>query len=117
MIALISLAQGQQQPDVAMLTDRQLHVVMCGSGSPLADPNRASACVAVVAGEEVILVDIGPGSWRQVAVNKLPTRNVSAILLTHYHSDHIGAARAVPPQQSGTSGPESSSIEMRQRLA
>ena len=88
-VALSTFAQ-QQQPDVAMLSDGGLHVVMCGTGSPLADPNRASACVAVVAGGEVILVDTGPGSWRQVALNKLPIQNLGAILLTHFHSDHIG---------------------------
>ena len=87
--AISALAQGQQ-PDVAMLSDGQLHVVMCGTGSPLADATRASACVAVVAGGEVILIDTGPGSWRQVALNKLPVQNVSAVLLTHFHSDHIG---------------------------
>ena len=84
-----ALAQGLQA-DVAMLSDGQLHVVMCGTGSPLADASRASACVAVVAGGEVILIDTGPGSWRQVALNKLPVQNVSAVLLTHFHSDHIG---------------------------
>ena len=88
-LVISALAQGLQA-DVAMLSDGQLHVVMCGTGSPLADATRASACVAVVAGGEVILIDTGPGSWRQVALNKLPVQNVSAVLLTHFHSDHIG---------------------------
>lgn len=88
-VSISTLAQGQQA-DVAMLSDGQLHVVMCGTGSPLADANRASACVAVIAGGEVVLIDIGPGSWRQVALNRLPAQNLSAILLTHFHSDHIG---------------------------
>ncbi len=73
-----------------MLSDGQLHVVMCGTGSPLADATRASACVAVIAAGEVVLIDVGPGSWRQVAVNRIPAQNVSAVLLTHFHSDHIG---------------------------
>ena len=116
LIALSAFAQGPQ-PDVAMLSDGQLHVVMCGTGSPLADANRASACVAVVAGGEVVLIDTGPGSWRQVALNKLPTQNVSTILLTHFHSDHIGdlgeaitqswlAGRAKPLEVYGPPGVE-----------
>ncbi len=90
-LALVAGAvTAQQQADTAMLSDGQLHVVMCGTGSPLADATRASACVAVIAGGEVVLIDVGPGSWRQVAVNRIPTQAVSAVLLTHFHSDHIG---------------------------
>ncbi len=90
LLMMVGAVSAQQQADIAMLSDGQLHVVMCGTGSPLADATRASSCVAVVAGGEVVLIDVGPGSWRQVAVNRIPTAAVSAVLLTHFHSDHIG---------------------------
>lgn len=113
----IGLVSAQQQADTAMLSDGQLHVVMCGTGSPLADATRASACVAVIAAGEVVLIDVGPGSWRQVAVNRIPAQNVSAVLLTHFHSDHIGdlgevatqswlAGRAKPLEVYGPPGVE-----------
>jgi ribonuclease Z len=73
-----------------LLTDGQLHVVLCGTGSPLPDATRAQACTAIIAGGELVLVDTGSGSWRKVVVNNLPAQNLSAILLTHFHSDHIG---------------------------
>lgn len=76
--------------DAGMLNDGQLHVVLCGTGSPLPDANRAQACTAIIAGGEFVLVDTGSGSWRKVAVNNLPAVNLSAVLLTHFHSDHIG---------------------------
>lgn len=76
--------------DAGMLNDGQLHVVLCGTGSPLPDATRAQACTAIIAGGEFVLVDTGSGSWRKVAVNNLPLQNLSAILLTHFHSDHIG---------------------------
>ncbi len=111
------LVSAQQQADTAMLGDGQLHVVMCGTGAPLADATRASACVAVIAAGEVVLIDVGPGSWRQVAVNRIPTAAVSAVLLTHFHSDHIGdlgeavtqtwlAGRAKPLEVFGPPGVE-----------
>ena len=114
---LAGLVSAQQQADMAMLSDGQLHVVMCGTGSPLADAARASACVAVIAAGEVVLIDVGPGSWRQVAVNRIPAQAVSAILLTHFHSDHIGdlgeattqswlAGRAKPLEVFGPPGVE-----------
>src|SRR5258708_40142050 len=76
-------------PDTGWLNDGQLHVVLCGTGSPLADANRAEACTAIIAGGEFVLVDTGSGSWRKGVVNNLPAQNLSAILLTHFHSDHI----------------------------
>jgi ribonuclease Z len=77
-------------PVATWLNDGQLHVLLCGTGSPLPDANRAEACTAIIAGGEVVLVDVGSGSWRKAVVNNLPAQNLSAILLTHFHSDHIG---------------------------
>ncbi len=73
-----------------MLTSPDLQVVLCGTGSPLPDADRASACTAVIAGGEFILVDAGPGSWKVTDLANLPTSSLSAVLLTHFHSDHIG---------------------------
>ena len=73
-----------------LLRSPDLHVVLCGTGSPLPDASRAAACTAVVAGGELILVDVGPGSWEVVDLANLPTAALSAVLLTHFHSDHIG---------------------------
>ena len=73
-----------------LLRSPDLHVVLCGTGSPLADASRAAACTAIVAGGELILVDVGPGSWEVVDLVNLPAAALSAVLLTHFHSDHIG---------------------------
>ena len=73
-----------------LLDDGQLHVVLCGTGSPLADAERAGPCTAVLAGGHFFLVDVGPGSWRNVALERLPRARLEGVLLTHFHSDHIG---------------------------
>jgi ribonuclease Z len=39
-----------------------LSASVCGSRSPLPDPNRAEACVLVEAGERLFVVDVGDGS-------------------------------------------------------
>ena len=67
-----------------------LHVGLCGSGSPMPDPARAGPCVAVVAGRQLFVVDSGPGSTRRLSLMQLPPQQVSAVFLTHFHSDHIG---------------------------
>lgn len=76
--------------DTALLESPDLTVVLCGTGSPLPDRDRAAACTAIVAGGEVILVDVGPGSWETLDLANVPTAAVSTVLLTHLHSDHIG---------------------------
>ena len=74
---------------IAALPDG-LHVGLCGSGSPMADPTRSGPCVAVVAGGDLFVVDSGPGSTRNLLLMNLPPPRVSDVFLTHYHSDHIG---------------------------
>lgn len=66
-----------------------LKVFMCGTSSPLPDPDRAQACVAVVVGDRIYLVDAGSASAKTANLARLPLQNLQAILLTHYHSDHI----------------------------
>ena len=39
-----------------------LHIVFCGTGTPLPDRRRGPPCIAVYAGEELLLVDAGDGA-------------------------------------------------------
>jgi ribonuclease Z len=72
------------------LDDGALHVVLCGTGSPLPDPTSAASCTAVVAGERVWVVDVGPGSQEVAQLLGVPRAALGGVLLTHFHSDHIG---------------------------
>jgi len=67
-----------------------LHVGLCGSGAPLTDAKRVCPCLVVIAGKNLYVVDTGPGSTRKLELMKLQPGNVKAVLLTHFHSDHIG---------------------------
>jgi ribonuclease Z len=66
-----------------------LHVGLCGSGSPMPDPTRAGPCTVVVAGKRLFVIDSGTGSTKNLSLMNLPPAAVSAIFITHYHSDHI----------------------------
>ena len=76
--------------DESVLRSPDLQVVLCGTGSPIADPDRAGPCTAVIAGGHFFLVDAGPGSWETVDLANLPTGHLEGVFLTHFHSDHIG---------------------------
>ena len=67
-----------------------LRVLACGTASPLPHPTRAKACVAVFAAGRFWVVDTGPGSWNRMALLRIDGTRIGGVLLTHFHSDHIG---------------------------
>ena len=77
------------EPLISTLPDG-LHAGLCGSGSPLPDATRAGPCVFVIAGQRLYIVDAGDGSTRKLSLMGLPPGQIEAVLLTHFHSDHIG---------------------------
>lgn len=70
--------------------DGQVHVVILGSGTPQAGTGRLPQSTAIIAGDRFIVVDAGEGAGRQIADLKIPVERVTDILITHFHSDHIG---------------------------
>ena len=66
-----------------------MHVALCGSGSPLPDPTRAGPCSAVIIDGRMFIVDIGGGAVRNLGLMGLNPGATEALLLTHFHSDHI----------------------------
>ena len=66
-----------------------LHVALCGTNGPFPDPTRAGPCTAIIAGDRLFVVDAGEGSARNMGYMGLPLGKVEALLLTHFHSDHI----------------------------
>lgn len=96
--------------------DDGLHVILCGTGSPLPDPDRSGPCALVIAGKQVFLVDAGSGAGRRIGQIGVPLAKVDATFLTHFHSDHIdgmgevlmlrwaGSGRKVPMPVYGPPG-------------
>jgi ribonuclease Z len=66
-----------------------LHVVLCGSGSPLPDRTHAGPCTLIIAGTHLFVVDAGDGSSRTLGAVGMPIGRVEDLFLTHFHSDHI----------------------------
>ncbi|WP_435417958.1 MBL fold metallo-hydrolase [Parerythrobacter aurantius] len=66
-----------------------LHLVLCGTGSPLPNPDRAGPCNLVIAGGQSFVVDIGEGGARNLNRIGFDIGSLDGVLLTHFHSDHI----------------------------
>ena len=66
-----------------------MQVILLGTGIPIPNPDRATAATLVIAGDKAMLVDTGRGCV--VRLQQAGIRDVSAVLFTHYHSDHIAS--------------------------
>ena len=66
-----------------------IHVVLCGTGSPLPDPTRSGPCTAIVTKTKLLIVDAGSGAARKLLWLGVRGGDIDGVLLTHYHSDHI----------------------------
>lgn len=80
----------QMSQNVMTNLDEGLHVILCGTGSPMPDSARKGPCTAVIAGGRLFVVDVGGGAGRNFSPMGLPLARTEAVLLTHYHSDHFG---------------------------
>ncbi|HNZ10411.1 MAG TPA: MBL fold metallo-hydrolase [Smithellaceae bacterium] len=69
--------------------DDGLYAGLAGTGAPFADINRVGPCIVVEAGNNLYIIDGGPGSARNIGLMGFDIGKVNAILLTHFHSDHI----------------------------
>lgn len=69
-------------------------IVMLGTGTPNADPDRSGPAVAIVVNDTPYIVDFGPGVVRRAAaaqkkgVKGLAMPNLTRAFVTHLHSDH-----------------------------
>lgn len=70
--------------------DSALRVLLCGTSSPMPIRRSAKACTLIAAGGRLFVVDIGPEATENFALWRTPISQVSAVFLTHFHSDHIG---------------------------
>ncbi|MFN2426433.1 MAG: MBL fold metallo-hydrolase [Candidatus Binatia bacterium] len=106
-----------QQTRAELFAEDALRIVACGTASPVADPHRAGACVAVFAGGKFYVVDTGSGAWKNFALWRIPGQHIGAVFYTHFHSDHItelgefnlqtwGAGRPGPLRVFGPRGVE-----------
>ena len=99
-------------------------VVLLGTGTPIADPDRMGPSLAVVVDDNAYVVDFGPGVVRRAAaacrdgIQALRVENLKTAFLTHLHSDHTAGypdliltpwvlGRSAPLEVYGPAGLES----------
>jgi ribonuclease BN (tRNA processing enzyme) len=75
-------------------TSETTQIVLLGTGTPNADPERSGPSVAIVVDDSPYLIDFGPGVVRrasaahQAGIAGLAVERLNRAFLTHLHSDH-----------------------------
>ena len=91
-IAALLLPHGVSHAQAAPVAPRAdtATVILLGTGMPYPDPSAQGPATAVTVGDRLFLFDAGAGVVRQMNAAKLPVRGgpVTAVFLTHLHSDH-----------------------------
>ena len=87
--AITFFVRQQASADPVAMKDDGLRVILCGIAPPTPSPH-ARTCTAIVAGKRIFIVDTGTGSANNLAQWNFPLEQESAVMLTHFHSDHIG---------------------------
>jgi ribonuclease BN (tRNA processing enzyme) len=65
-----------------------LTIAGCGSGAP--DGERVCSGYLVEGEDVVVLLDCGPGVVHSMARHGMPWQNITYLVLSHFHNDHIG---------------------------
>ena len=68
---------------------RIFKVTLLGTGAPRPVMERFGPSILVEAGKEKLLFDCGRGATQRLFQLKVPFGDVTALFLTHLHSDHI----------------------------
>ena len=85
-----SIMQRMSSSPDDLFAEDALRVTLCGSAAPMPIKDRAAACVMVIAGGKFYIVDTGNRSTNNLGLWGIPADRVGAVLLTHFHSDHMG---------------------------
>ena len=66
-----------------------LELLFLGTGASVPSRDKATSCIAVRNGSDIILMDCGEGSQRQIMISPFSFMKIRAILITHLHGDHV----------------------------
>jgi ribonuclease BN (tRNA processing enzyme) len=92
-LGAVACAAGAQE-STATPVNKSAQVVILGTGTPNADPERSGPAVAVMVNGRAYLVDCGPGVVRRAAAAEkngfagLKAKELKVVFITHLHSDH-----------------------------
>ena len=89
LFALISFSQTKLNKNSVNDNAPAIKVTLLGTGTPLPIMERFGASILVEAGSQTLLFDAGRGCLQRLRQVNVFYNQISALFLTHLHSDHI----------------------------
>jgi ribonuclease Z len=71
------------------LAQDEFKVTLLGTGDPIPRTDRFGPATLVEVGGQRLLIDVGRGATQRLVQLGIPLREVDAVFLTHFHSDHV----------------------------
>ncbi|MFB0532593.1 MAG: MBL fold metallo-hydrolase [Desulfatiglandales bacterium] len=65
-----------------------MEIIILGSGTTIPLAERASPSVAIFIEDQLLLMDMGPGTVRQMSIAGLKHEDIDYIAISHFHPDH-----------------------------
>lgn len=66
-----------------------MEILFLGTSAAVPSRDRSTSCIAVREGPDIVLMDCGEGSQRQIMASPYSFMKIRAILITHLHGDHV----------------------------
>jgi ribonuclease BN (tRNA processing enzyme) len=89
-----TVSRGDADESSTETVSQRTQIVLLGTGTPNADPDRSGPALAIVVDDTPYLVDLGPGVVRRAAaayeagVEGLEVSRLKTAFITHLHTDH-----------------------------
>ncbi len=83
-------------PGTEALDKKEIRVTACGTGMPASRHGQGAACFLFEFGNgDKLIFDLGTGSMENLAAYMIPYEYLDKIILSHLHTDHMGALPAL----------------------
>ncbi|MGI9291664.1 MAG: guanitoxin biosynthesis MBL fold metallo-hydrolase GntH [Gammaproteobacteria bacterium] len=83
-------------PGTEVLDKNEIRVTACGTGMPASRHGQGAACFLFEFGNgDKLIFDLGTGSMENLAAYMIPYEYLDKIILSHLHTDHMGALPAL----------------------
>ena len=66
-----------------------MDILFLGTSAAVPSRDRSTSCIALRDGSNVVLMDCGEGSQRQLMISPFSFMRIGTILITHLHGDHV----------------------------
>jgi ribonuclease BN (tRNA processing enzyme) len=86
LVSGVALADSDPSPAAEIVSGTK--IVLLGTGTPNADPDRFGPATAIVVNGTPYLIDCGPGVVRRATAAGIAAKDLKHLFVTHLHSDH-----------------------------